>query len=153
MKEFFKNLGRYKVSSVLNILGLGIAFAAAYAILVQVYYDLSFNSSIKDADRIVLTPKDFTGGCVKVTAAGKTTILGWDPYEADVTEAYRAGMPIDVTVEGTRTNVFGPLHEVRKPAWACGPDSFLTGGDNWTDNYSLLSSGVRGFIFKAQKLE
>ena len=34
MKEFFKNLGRYKVSSTLNILGLGIAFAAAYAILV-----------------------------------------------------------------------------------------------------------------------
>ena len=29
MKEFFKNLGRYKVSSVLNILGLSLAFAAA----------------------------------------------------------------------------------------------------------------------------
>ena len=40
MKEFFKNLRRYKVSSVLNILGLSIAFAAAYAILVQVNYDL-----------------------------------------------------------------------------------------------------------------
>ena len=59
MKEFFKNLGRYKVSSTLNILGLGIAFAAVYAILVQVYYDLSFNSSIKDADRIVRIDKRF----------------------------------------------------------------------------------------------
>ena len=52
MKEFFKNLGRYKVSSVLNILGLGIAFAAAYAILVQVNYDLSYNRSLKDAERV-----------------------------------------------------------------------------------------------------
>jgi hypothetical protein len=104
-----------------------------------------------EADRIVLTPKEFTGGCVKVSAGDKTTILGWDPYEADVTEAYRVGLPIDVTVEGTRMNVFGPLHEVSKPAWACGPDNFLSGGDNWTDDYSLLASGLRGFTFKAQK--
>ena len=40
MKEFFKNLGRYKVSSVLNILELSLAFAAAYIILVQVNFDL-----------------------------------------------------------------------------------------------------------------
>ena len=52
MKEFFKNLGRYKVSSTLNILGLGIAFAAAYAILVQVNYDLGFNRSLKDSERV-----------------------------------------------------------------------------------------------------
>ena len=105
----------------------------------------------KDADRIVLTPKEFTGGCVKVVAAGKTTVLGWDPYEADVTEAYRNGLPISVIVEGVRTNVFGPLHEVAKPAGACGPDNFVTGGSAWTDDYSLLKSGLRGFTFKAQK--
>ena len=105
----------------------------------------------KDADRIVLTPKEFTGGCVKVNAAGKTTVLGWDPYEADVTEAYKNGLPISVIVEGVRTNVFGPLHEVDKPAGACGPGNFVTGGYAWTDDYSLLKSGLRGFIFKAQK--
>lgn len=102
------------------------------------------------ADRVVLTPKEFTGGCAKVSAAGKTTVLGWNPYEADVTEAYRKGLPISVTIVGTRTNVFGPLHEVAKPAGACGPGNFVTGGDQWTDNYSLLRSGVRGFTFKAQ---
>ena len=52
MKEFFKNLGRYKVSSVLNILGLGIAFAAAYIILVQVNFDLGYNRCFKDADKL-----------------------------------------------------------------------------------------------------
>jgi hypothetical protein len=116
----------------------------------EAYKDI-LGDAAADADRIVLTPKDFTGGCVKVTAAGKTTVLGWDPYEADVTEAYRAGLPIEVTVDGTRINTFGPLHEVQKPGWACGPDSFLTGGDNWTDDYNLLESGLRGFTFKAQK--
>ncbi len=54
-------------------------------------------------------------------------------------------------MEGTRINVFGPLHEVEKPGWACGPGNFVTGGGNWTDEYSLLSSGLRGFTFKAQK--
>lgn len=104
-----------------------------------------------DADRIVLTPDSFTGACVKVTAAGQTAILGWEPFEADVTEAVRRGLPIEVTVVGTRINLFGPLHETAKPAWACGPGNFVTTGDNWTENYSLLDSGLRGFTFKAQR--
>ena len=103
------------------------------------------------ADRIVLTPKDFTGACVKVEAAGTTAVLGWEPFEADVTEAVQKGLPILVTVEGTRINVFGPLHETAKPALACGPGNFVTEGEAWTDDYSLLSSGLRGFTFKAQK--
>ena len=52
MKEFFKNLCRYKVSSVLNILGLSIAFASAFIILVQVNYDFSYNKCFPDADRV-----------------------------------------------------------------------------------------------------
>ncbi len=52
MKEFFKNLSRYKVSSTLNILGLSIAFAAAYIIMVQVHHDLTYNRCFKDADRV-----------------------------------------------------------------------------------------------------
>ena len=51
MKEFFKNLRRYKVSSVLNILGLSIAFASAFIILVQVSYDFSYNKCFRDGDR------------------------------------------------------------------------------------------------------
>lgn len=104
----------------------------------------------ESADRILLTPDRFTGGCAKVCALGKETVLGWDPYEADITEAFCQNAPIDVTIVGTRINVFGPLHEVAKPAGACGPGNFVTEGTDWTDDYSLLSSGVRGFVFKAQ---
>lgn len=104
------------------------------------------------ADRIVLTPEAFTGACVKVSDADKTAVLGWEPYEADVTQAVRRRLPICVTVEGTRTNVFGPLHELPKPAGACGPGNFLTEGEQWTDDYSLLDSGLRGFTFKVQRL-
>ncbi len=121
-----------------------------YHLTPAMYKDI-LGDAAADADRIVLTPVQFTGGCVKVEALGKKTVLGWDPFEADITEAYRAGAPIDVTVEGVRTNVFGPLHEVAKPAGHCGPGNFVTGGDNWTDNYSLLPSGLRGIAIKAQK--
>ncbi|MBQ1955166.1 MAG: hypothetical protein II350_05455 [Clostridia bacterium] len=108
-------------------------------------------SDIKSADRIVLSPVEHTGGCVKVSALGKTTVLGWDPYEADVTEAVLANSPIDVTVVGTRRNVFGPLHQFPAIVGAYGPGNFVTSGSEWTDDYSLISSGLRGIAFKAQK--
>ncbi|MBQ7830000.1 MAG: hypothetical protein IJ345_06995 [Clostridia bacterium] len=105
------------------------------------------------ADRIVISPEHFTGGCVKVTALGKTTILGWDPYEADVTEAYRIGAPIDITVVGTRRNLFGPLHLYPNTAIGCDPNRFMTSGSEWTDDYCLIDSGLTGIVFKAQSNE
>ena len=40
------------LSAVLNILGMTVAFAALYIILVQVHHDLTYNKDVKDADRI-----------------------------------------------------------------------------------------------------
>lgn len=54
---FFKNflglLKRFTASSVLNVVGMAVAFATAYVIMVQVRYELTFNKSFKDADNIV----------------------------------------------------------------------------------------------------
>ena len=111
-------------------------------------YKGALMEALEEGMRVILSPKDFTGGCVKVTAGGKSTVLGWDPYEADVTEAIVNGLPIYVTVYGTRANLFGPLHETPRPASSCGPGSFVTSGEHWTDGYSLIDSGLRGFTFK-----
>ena len=121
-----------------------------FTIAPNVYKGILGDAS-KDADRIVLTPKEFTGACVRVSAGSNATVLSWEPYEADITEAYRQGLPLVVTVMGLRTNVFGPLHQLPKPAGICSPGDFVTTGDWWTDDYSLLKSGLRGFVFKAQK--
>ncbi len=123
-----------------------------FTIAPDVYKDI-LGDAAKAADRIVLTPKEFTGACVRVKAGNKATVLGWEPYEADITEAYCQGLPLEVTVMGLRTNVFGPLHQLPKPAGICSPDDFVTTGDWWTDDYSLLKSGLRGFVFKAQKIQ
>ena len=51
-KNFITTLRRYKMASVLNIAGLTLAFTAFYVMMVQVTYDLGYNRSIRDADRI-----------------------------------------------------------------------------------------------------
>lgn len=47
-----KSLLRYKISTLLNIIGLGIALATAYVIGVQIYYTLTYNSNIPDSERV-----------------------------------------------------------------------------------------------------
>ncbi|MGM9736210.1 MAG: FtsX-like permease family protein [Candidatus Cryptobacteroides sp.] len=51
-------------ASLLNIIGMAMAFAALYIIMVQVSFDLGFNKRIKDSDRIyiVTIPDWFTPG-------------------------------------------------------------------------------------------
>ncbi|MDD2595917.1 MAG: ABC transporter permease [Bacteroidales bacterium] len=50
--NFITTLKKYKASSILNILGMSVAFASAYILLVQVFYDFNYNKAIKDSDRI-----------------------------------------------------------------------------------------------------
>lgn len=59
--NFFNTLKRYKLSSALNILGMGVAFATFYIILTQVGYNFSFNQKLKDVERIFLitTPDSY----------------------------------------------------------------------------------------------
>ena len=54
LHNFFTTLRRYKASSLLNVIGLTLAFTAFYVILVQVRWELTFNRAIPDADRICL---------------------------------------------------------------------------------------------------
>lgn len=52
--NFFNTLRHYKASSLLNIIGMAVAFAAFYIILTQVRWGLGYNQDVKDADRIFL---------------------------------------------------------------------------------------------------
>ncbi len=53
-RNFLTTLRRYKTVSLLNIVGLTFAFAACYAILTQVHWELTYNASIPCADRTYL---------------------------------------------------------------------------------------------------
>ena len=52
IRNFLTLLRRYTTSSVLNIVGMAVAFAAVYLIAVQVKLDLSYNRVIKNSERI-----------------------------------------------------------------------------------------------------
>ena len=51
-RDFLMLLRRYTASSVLNIVGMALAFASAYLILVQVNFDMSYNRKITNAENI-----------------------------------------------------------------------------------------------------
>ena len=58
MKRFIRNIlfafRRFKLSAVLNLLGLSLAFTVFMIIMMQMYYDRTYNSTIPDADNIYL---------------------------------------------------------------------------------------------------
>ncbi|MBQ5751927.1 MAG: ABC transporter permease, partial [Bacteroidaceae bacterium] len=54
IKNFITTLKRYKAASMLNLLGLAMAFAAFYVIMTQVYSAFTFNASIKDNERVYM---------------------------------------------------------------------------------------------------
>ena len=74
-KNFITTLRRYKMASVLNIAGLTLAFTAFYVMMVQVTYDLGYNRSIRDADRILTVNANWVGG-------GFSLISPRGPFEA-----------------------------------------------------------------------
>ena len=54
LRNFLTTLRRYKASSLLNIIGLTLAFTACYIILVQVRWEMTYNRTLRDSERIYL---------------------------------------------------------------------------------------------------
>ena len=61
-KNFLMTLRRYKVASLLNIVGLTLAFVAFYIIFSQVWYTITYNGQFPNTDRTYLISPDFGGG-------------------------------------------------------------------------------------------
>ena len=57
IKNFITLLRRYTTSSLLNVVGMAIAFASVYLILVQVNHDLLFNRALSNSERIYRVEK------------------------------------------------------------------------------------------------
>ena len=62
--NFINTLRRHKVSSLLNIVGMAVAFAAFYVILTQVSWNFGYNQRLKDAERtfVVSTLSNYSPG-------------------------------------------------------------------------------------------
>jgi hypothetical protein len=68
-------------------------------------------------------------------------VMGWEPYEVDITDDVTADSSrIVVEVLGNRRNVLGPLHT--PGGKGANPESFLTEGANWLDDYQVTPFGL-----------
>ncbi|MDR1170134.1 MAG: hypothetical protein LBK97_04790, partial [Prevotellaceae bacterium] len=54
IRNFIFVLKRFRASSILNILGLSVAFAVSFVIIVQTHYDFSFDRNFEKADNIYM---------------------------------------------------------------------------------------------------
>lgn len=61
VKNFLTTLKRYKAASLLNVLGLSLAFTVFYIIASQVWYSVSYNHSLRDASRTYLVSPQWDG--------------------------------------------------------------------------------------------
>lgn len=52
LHAFYSTMRRYKTESVLNIIGMALAFSIAYLLFVQAWNDITFNRNIPNGDRI-----------------------------------------------------------------------------------------------------
>lgn len=77
IKNFIHLLRRYTMSSVLNIIGLSVAFAAFMVLFMQINYDLLFDRFHTDSDRIYrVEMKDSQGVCTATVPRGFVEAFG-----------------------------------------------------------------------------
>ena len=79
---------------------------------------------------------DFCAACLKVGEE----IVAFPPYEANGVRSGEKGLPVTAVLG--RKNLFGPLHELPVSPPGCGPDSFLTEGEAFSEDYALLKQGI-----------
>lgn len=59
IRDLWNIFRHYRLSTVLNVLGMAVALAVAYIMLVQVYYDYSYNKCVKDYNRLFRVEHNF----------------------------------------------------------------------------------------------
>lgn len=83
MKILFKNLcnvfRRSKRVMIINVLGLSVAFATFLIILMQVYFDRSFDACHKDAKRIYRVELGIQGNKFAIVSRPITEFIAQSP--------------------------------------------------------------------------
>ncbi len=94
--------------------------------------------------RVFVSLPDFEAAVVKVSANGAAPkAIAWMPYEADITDMLKEGEnELSIEYVLTRRNTFGPLHALPARTGGYGPNNFITGGNDWTNNYVFVPCGM-----------
>ncbi len=106
-------------------------------------YHIPVKDDWKGQKDIFLGVPGFEAACVKVSGGGSPVkMIAWQPYQADISDIVSSAKEILVEVVLTRRNTFGPLHQLPLRPWAYGPFSFVPEGKSYSENYTLIPSGL-----------
>ena len=151
IRNFITLLRRYTTSSVLNIVGMAVAFAAVYLIAAQVKFDLSYNRVIKNSERIYRLehpswsedgtwtyswnrriPTEMCDVCPEIESAGAIYVLGNPQYQDEYS------IKRNSTIENFTIKVAGAELE----GLAVFPFEFVDGGidDEFKTYYGMIIS-------------
>ncbi len=151
IRNFLTLLRRYTTSSVLNIVGMAVAFAAVYLIAVQVKFDLSYNRVIKNSERIYRLeypswsgdgtwdcnwnrqlPDEISAACPEIVTAGSMDMVFNSQYHDEYSIRRNS------TIENFTIKVGGAELE----ALAVFPFEFVEGGidDEFKTYYGMIIS-------------
>ena len=103
------------------------------------------------ARRVKLRVPHAVGALSAVDDGERVQRLFCEPFEADMTNAVRAGRTLKLTLVNTRRNVFGPMHVLPAECRVCGPEHFVTSGDQWSDSYTFVPAGLGEVEFVSEK--
>ncbi|MBI1335910.1 MAG: hypothetical protein GC164_02990 [Phycisphaera sp.] len=94
-------------------------------------------------EKLFLCIGQTAAACVKVQGCdGQSRLVGWAPYEVEITPWAGRGEAIPVQLVLTRRNTFGPLHQVPLHTANYGPGNFVTEGERFSADYNLLPNGL-----------
>lgn len=127
-----------------NIVPQGLPFYVG-----NVIYKCSFvvpPSKKSSKSRVTLSIPHFSSPVLTVHD-GKGKKLGTialQPHSLDLGKLEEGKHEIEITAFGNRYNSFGHIHT---PEWvgSCGPGTWRTGGDWWTDDYIVKPIGILGY--------
>jgi hypothetical protein len=109
----------------------------------NITYLLDFEALEGGEQRVFITTPDFAGACVKVRVPdGTTSMIAWQPYEAELSYSGSVSGPLELDVVLTRRNTFGPLHLIPALSEVYGPEHWRTEGTQFSPGYILLPTGL-----------
>ena len=102
----------------------------------------------RPGERLVLAVERFGGTALELAVNGRRAgVIPWPPYELDLTRHLAAGTNrLELTVVGSRRNLFGPLHQDGPDPWMIGPGSFPA-KEGRERKYNLLAHGLLGRVW------
>ena len=120
IRNFSHTFRRFLTASLLNIIGLSIAFASFFVIMTQVDYDYNFNKGYKDYDKIFLLEMHDSnrGGQTAMARPLCDMLKELSPHIQSISVVYGFGSSYDYEVDGKLFN------EVSRGGFGCFPETF-----------------------------